>query len=133
MRFFKKILIIFALATIFMPSANAQVAQADTIVERIIGTLQTTNIDSLSTYFNHRIELSLPDFSGISSSKHSQLLLSDFFKKNQPASFNVISRSHDSDSFFVIGTMFCESANYRVSFLTKKQHNQQFIYQLSIE
>ena len=113
--------------------ASAQVVQSDSVVITITRNMQTANVDSLDGYLNHRVELSLPDFSGISSRNQAKILLSEFFKTNKPESFNIISRNSENDTFFIVGTIFCNTNNYRVSFLTKQQSNQQFIYQLSIE
>ena len=113
--------------------AGAQVVSSDSVINCITRTLQTANVDSLAGYLNQRVELSLPDFSGISSRNQAKILLSEFFKSNQPESFNIISSNRENDTYFIVGTIFCSTCNYRVSFLTKQQSNQQFVYQFTIE
>lgn len=112
---------------------GAQVVSSDSVINCITRTLQTANVDSLAGYLNQRVELSLPDFSGISSRNQAKILLSEFFKSNQPESFNIISSNRENDTYFIVGTIFCSTHNYRVSFLTKQQSNQQFVYQFTIE
>jgi len=130
----KKILAIFAvmIASASVP-IKAQVVPADSVIDYITKSLDSANADSLTLFFNNRLELSLPDFSGISSRSQARLLLMQFFKTAKPSSFTVISRSYDKNGYFIIGTMICSTMDYRVSFLTKKQSGEQFIYQLLIE
>lgn len=113
--------------------ADAQELSADSVVSCITRTLQMANVDSLAGYLNQRVELSLPDYSGISSRNQAKILLSEFFRSNQPESFNIISSNREHDTYFIVGTIFCSTRNYRVSFLTKQQSDKQLVYQFTIE
>ena len=50
--------------------------------EAIIKATKSTNAIELSKYFNSKIELVLPEKSGVFSSAQAKLVLNDFFKKS---------------------------------------------------
>ena len=113
--------------------ACAQVIVVDSVIDCISATIADGNADSLATFFNKRVELSLPNFSVISSSDQARMILRKFFMLHQPDSFAVAGENQYPGGFFVIGTLNSGDQRYRVSFLTKQQLSQQTVYQLSIE
>lgn len=113
--------------------ADAQDVVADSSMLPIIATIQAGNADSLALFFNQRVELSLPDFSAISSQNQAKMMLYTFFKSNKPADFSIISQNQSNSGFFIVGTMSSADKWFRVSFLTKNHNSRQLIYQFSIE
>ena len=111
----------------------AQDIVADSVVSGITNMIADGNADSLATFFNKRVELSLPNFSAISSRNQARMILDEFFKLHQPDSFAIASENQYPDGFFVVGTLNSGDRRYRVSFLTKQQLSQQSVYQISIE
>lgn len=115
------------------PKVDAQDVVADSAMVPIIATIQAGSADSLSMYFNQRIELSLPNFSAISSQSQAKMMLYGFFKSNRPTDFSIISQNQSNGGFFIVGTMSSYDKWFRVSFLTKEHNSKQLIYQFSIE
>ncbi len=101
--------------------------------EAIIKATKSTNAIELSKYFNSKIELVLPEKSGVFSSAQAKLVLNDFFKKNPITSFKIIHQGIRENSSFAIGKYQTTSEIYRFYFLTKKKNNQTYIHQLRIE
>lgn len=112
---------------------NAQVIVVDSIIDCITATIADGNADSLATFFNKRVELSLPNYTAISSRDQARMILRKFFMIHQPDSFAVAGENQYPGGFFVIGTLNSGDHRYRVSFLTKQQSSQQSVYQISIE
>lgn len=125
--------LIVALLSMCSVKVDAQDVVADTTMLPIIATIQAGNADSLALFFNQRVELSLPDFSAISSRNQAKMMLYTFFKSNKPTDFSLISQNQSNGGFFIVGTMSCADKWFRVSFLTKDHNSQQLIYQFSIE
>lgn len=113
--------------------AGAQDVVVDMSMLPIISTIKSGNADSLAMYFNQRVELSLPDFSAISSQNQAKMMLHGFFRSNKPSDFSIISQNQSNSGFFIVGTMLSNDKWLRVSFLTKKHDSKQLIYQFSIE
>lgn len=114
-------------------NVKSQEIIVDSVVGRIAGAIQQGSADSLSLYFNQRIELSLPEFSAISSRNQAKMMIDKFFDTNKPESFYIVSQSESTGGFFIVGTMQSEKQAFRISFLTRQSHSQQIIYQFSIE
>ena len=132
----KKVILLTALLVAlagFSQRTNAQVIVVDSIIDRITATIADGNADSLATFFNKRVELSLPNYTAISSRDQARMILRKFFMIHQPDSFAVAGENQYPGGFFVIGTLNSGDHRYRVSFLTKQQFSQQSVYQISIE
>lgn len=113
--------------------AMSQVVVVDSVVDRITRTIADGNADSLTAFFNKRVELLMPDYSVVSSRNQANMILSQFFAKNKPTQFTVLAQNIGTDGISVIGTLDSGSHRYRISFLTKQQLSQQLVYQFSIE
>ena len=132
----KKVILLTALLVAlagFSQRTNAQVIVVDSIIDCITATIADGNTDSLATFFNKRVELSLPNYTAISSRDQARMILRKFFMIHQPDSFAVAGENQYPGGFFVIGTLNSGDHRYRVSFLTKQQSSQQSVYQISIE
>lgn len=132
----KKMVLMLMVATALLVcgrQTHAQVIVVDSVIDRITGTIAEGNADSLAKFFNKRVELSLPNYTAISSRDQARMILRKFFMIHQPDSFAIAGENQYPDGFFVVGTLNSGNRRYRVSFLTKQQLSQQSVYQLSIE
>ncbi|MBO7478694.1 MAG: DUF4783 domain-containing protein [Salinivirgaceae bacterium] len=111
----------------------AQEIVVDSVVSGITNMIAVGNADSLATFFNQRVELSLPDYSLVSSRNQARMILRQFFAQNTPTEFNVLAQNEGQNGYFVSGMLNSGDTRYRVSFLTKEQSNQQVVYQFTIE
>ena len=111
----------------------AQEIVVDSVVRGITNMIAVGNADSLATFFNQRVELSLPDYSLVSSRNQARMILRQFFAQNTPTEFNVVAQNEGQNGYFVSGMLNSGDTRYRVSFLTKEQSNQQVVYQFTIE
>lgn len=99
----------------------------------IITATKNANAKELSNYFNGKIELVLPQKSGVFSSSQAKLVLDDFFKNNPVSNFSIIHQGKRETSAFAIGKYQSNNKVYRFYFLTKNKENKTFIHQLRIE
>lgn len=111
----------------------AQEIVVDSAVCSITNMIALGNADSLAAFFNHRVELSLPDYSIVSSRNQAKMILRQFFAQNNPTQFTVLAQNEGQGGFFVSGTLNSGEQRFRVSFLTRQQSNQQLVYQFTIE
>ncbi len=101
--------------------------------DSIIKATQNANAQELSQYFNGKIELVLPQKSGVFSESQAKLVLEDFFKHNPIKSFKIIHQGKRENSAFAIGKYQSNNNVYRFYFLTKNKENITYIHQLRIE
>jgi len=95
----------------------------------------TENADAgeLSSYFNVKIELVLPEKSGVFSDSQAKLVLEEFFKNYPCNSFKIIHQGNRQNSAFAIGKYSTDNKTYRFYFLTKIKEEKTYIHQLRIE
>lgn len=124
---------VLAATTVCPLQTVSQVVVVDSVVDCITRTIADGNADSLTAFFNKRVELLMPDYSVVSSRNQANMILSQFFAKNKPTQFTVVAQNIGTDGISVIGTLDSGNHRYRISFLTKQQLSQQLVYQFSIE
>ncbi|TLX70830.1 DUF4783 domain-containing protein [Labilibacter sediminis] len=99
----------------------------------IILATQKTDAKELSVYFNSKVELVLPQKSGVFSKSQARLVLEDFFNKNPNTQFKIIHQGDRENSSFAIGKYRTTNKVYRFYFLTKTKNEKTYIHQLRIE
>lgn len=99
----------------------------------IILATKKASAQELSAYFNSKVELVLPQKSGIFSNSQARLVLEDFFNKNPSPHFEIIHQGDRENSSFAIGKYKTANKVYRFYFLTKTKDNKTYIHQLRIE
>ncbi len=91
------------------------------------------NASDLSSFFNTKIELIIPNNSNIHSKQQAQFMMRDFFQSFSPTSFNIIHEGVRENATFAIGKLSTSRGNFRVVILTKNENGQELIHQLRIE
>ena len=122
----KGILIVTLLFTMLV-SSSAQ------FPDDIIKATRNADADELAEYFSSKIELVLPQKSGVFSDVQAKLVLDEFFKNNPVVSFSIIHQGVRENSSFAIGKYQTASMTYRFYFLTKNTDAKTYIHQLRIE
>ena len=108
-------------------SAKAQ------IPEDLLLSLSSGNAKNLSEFFNQNIELVIGDDDNVYSKTQAKQIVSNFFKENQPDSFNKIHDGGKDGSKYVIGNLHTVNGTFRVYFLLKEHKEKFYIHQLRIE
>jgi len=101
--------------------------------DAIISATKEANADELANYFNSKVELVLPQKSGVFSNSQARLILDDFFNKNPNIQFHIIHQGDRENSSFAIGKYQTANKVFRFYFLTKTKDKKTYIHQLRIE
>lgn len=112
-------------------------AEAQIIIpDGIYSALKVGNSKELAKYFNGNIELVILDKEGVYSKSQAELILKDFFAKNELLTPNGFMKVHEGGkdvSKFIIGTLYTVKGRYRVYLVVKNIDNVVAIHQLRIE
>lgn len=111
----------------------AQVSSDSSFYSIITEAITTANAELLSGIINSKVDIELPQQSGIYSKNQSRFILQDFFEKNKPESFHLMIKNKQNSSSYYVGKLHTADKHYRLCFLTKKVHNKLYIYQIRIE
>lgn len=129
-----KLFLIWLFACLFSINSLYSQQQTDSIsITTIAEALNNGEIEKLANLFNTKVDITLPDQSGIYSCTQAYFILKDFFKKNPPTSFQIINESLNNGSNFIVGKMHTANQHFRVGYLTKYENNKLYIYQFRIE
>lgn len=121
-------------STYLILSLSSVMAQGEgKLPEAISVATRNGDASGLASYFNTKIEMVLPDKSGVFSKEQAQFLIKDFFDKHQPTSFQIIHQGERENATFAIGRYNYKGGQYRLVFLTKNNGNQPLIHQLRVE
>lgn len=123
-------ILFFIIATNSTYAAEARDTSFNTV---IIESMTNSNADLLISISNNKIDIVLPEQSGIYSKNQAKYILNSFFDKVKPVSFHLLTKSMKSDGGYIIGKLHAENMHYRVCFLTKQNNTGLYIYQIRIE
>lgn len=126
----KKIVFTVFLLSGFLFATNNSSAQ---IPEEITISLTTGNAKVLSDYFNQNVELVVLENDNVYSKAQAKQIVSNFFSKYSPESFDVIHQGGKEGAKYVIGNLKTNNGKFRVYFLLKKNDGKDYIHQLRIE
>ncbi|MFH0895753.1 MAG: DUF4783 domain-containing protein [Bacteroidota bacterium] len=129
-----KLRLVFAL--IFTAAVSLQFAHAapQGVIEDIVKGLKTGDAGLMAKHFNANIDLSIPGYENIYSSKQSEMILKTFFKQYIPKDFVIKHQGSARDgSQYSIGLLSTSKGIYRTYFLLKKNADRLLMFQLRIE
>jgi len=118
------------LSALAMPS-SAQ--DGRTTSERIEVAIRAGNAHELAKLLNSTVDLNIPDTEGVYSKAQAELILKDFFSKNNPKSYKTLHRGSSKDGArYSIGNLETENGMYRAYFYMKKNGDEYFIHEFSL-
>lgn len=125
----------FFLVVLFALFPMGFMQSADDVASEVGKALEKGNSRGLARYFGPNVELYLPGTEGTFSRSQSEVILRDFFSRNQPAGFTISRQWAARDgSIYVIGTLKTrEGTNYRAYYLIKRVSQTFLLHQLHLE
>jgi len=121
------------IVTFILLGAGLGMALAD-IGDEIASAVKSGNSKQLASFFYSNIELNIPGNEGIYSKAQAELILKDFFSKNQPKNFTIMHQGASKDgNKYTIGNLETGTGNYRTYFFLKKVGENFQIKELRVE
>ncbi|MDR2928837.1 MAG: DUF4783 domain-containing protein [Cytophagaceae bacterium] len=99
----------------------------------ILKATQSGNASDLAANFNDKVELILPEKSGVFSKEQAQFVMKEFFDSHRPTSFQINHEGTRDNSAYGIGTYVSSNGKYRFYFLTKNVNGKTVIIQIRID
>ncbi|MFB6455729.1 DUF4783 domain-containing protein [Chitinophaga sp. Hz27] len=133
----KKLLIVLAILlggviSAFTLSASSYEVTVAGPFEDVIGAIKAGDAGSLSRYLDNTVEINLAGKSSAYSKAQADIILKDFFTKNQVKSFELIHQGGEG-SRFGIGNLTTSGGNYRVTFFLQKKGASMVLNELRFE
>jgi len=105
------------------------------IYEDFANAIRSGDAKQVASYFSNSIDLTLLNQEDMYSKAQAELILRDFFSKNNPKAFTIVHKgSSQEGTMYGIGTLNTSNAKtYRVSFYMKSVNGKNSLLELRIE
>ena len=105
------------------------------LFDEIAGSIRTGNAGDVARYMNTNVDLTILNQEGVYSKAQAEVVLRDFFAKNQPKSFTIIHQGASKEGAkYAIGNMTTASgAGFRVYIFLKQASGSLLIHELRFE
>ncbi|HVI43587.1 MAG TPA: DUF4783 domain-containing protein [Chitinophaga sp.] len=100
--------------------------------EDVVSAIKQGDINSLSRYLDNNVEINISGKANSYSKAQAEIILKDFFSKNQVKSFELVHQGGEG-SRFGIGTLTTSGGNYRLSFFLQKKGGSMVLNELRFE
>lgn len=115
-------------------SANNSTYNGNDVIDDISTCLRNANTKELSKYFSSTVSMSLINDEGVYSKVQAEIILREFFNRNQPTDVSIIQRLDSNPSFrFIVIQMTTSRRNYRISYKLVSDANSLKITELRID
>ena len=103
-------------------------AMAQRYIEDINNAMRSGDASSVARYFDKVIDITISNESSTYSKSQAQMVLKDFFGKNDVRSFRFTNRGGDAASTYMIGQLTTASGNYLVFLFLRQKPNESTPY-----
>lgn len=103
-------------------------------LDNISMAIQSGNAKEVAKYFDNSVSITIYNSEQSYSKAQAEMVLKDFFAKNQPISFNIIHKGNSSEgSQYGIGTLVTQGGTFRTYVFIKKKGSQYYIQEIRFE
>jgi hypothetical protein len=104
------------------------------IFDDIALAVKNGNHREVAKYFSARVELKIGDVEDIYSKAQAEIILKDFFMRNQPINFTIKHKGASAKGLpYIIGDLQTMNGNFRAYFVFKQEGNSLFIQELHFD
>ncbi|PWD97950.1 DUF4783 domain-containing protein [Marinilabilia rubra] len=133
MKHFKSIIIVLAIVFSLLPLNGQTNSNNSPLPPKVVEAVKKGNAAELKPFLNSRVELVLPEESGIYSKEQAHFILKSFFESHKVTSFRVLHHGTRQHATYAIGEYKCPQNQYRMYFLVKEVEGKPLIHQIRIE
>lgn len=128
------VVLLAGIVTAFTMSASALNPAAAGPFEDVVSSIKSGDASSLSRYLDNTVEINISGKSSSYSKSQAEIILKDFFSKNQVKTFELIHQGEGGGgSRFGIGNMGTSGGAYRTSFFLQKKGGSMVLNELRFE
>jgi uncharacterized protein involved in high-affinity Fe2+ transport len=128
------ILVLGGIITACTLSANSIKSPVGGPFEDVVSAIKQSDVSALSRYMDNTVEINMGGRSNSYSKAQAEIILKDFFSKNQVKSFEILHHGESGGNRYGIGTMVTTGGgNYRLTFFLQKKGGSMVLNELLIE
>jgi hypothetical protein len=102
-------------------------------MDAVISAIRTGNVNQLSSFFDVRVDISLPDKSDTYSKSQAEMVISDFFNTKGVQNFKITQQGESGGTFFCAGFLQTRSGNFRTTLFFKQKGEKHFLQEIRFQ
>ena len=102
-------------------------------MDAVISAIRAGNVTQLSSFFDVRVEISLPDKSDTYSKSQAEMVISDFFNTRGVQNFKITQQGESGGTFFCAGFLQTRSGNFRTTLFFKQKGEKHFLQEIRFQ
>ena len=102
-------------------------------MDAVVSAIRSGNVNQLSSFFDARVDISLPDKSDTYSKTQAEMVIGDFFNNNGVKNFKITQQGESGGTVFCAGLLQTHSGNYRTTIFFKQKGDKHFLQEIRFQ
>ncbi len=102
-------------------------------MDAVVSAIRNGNVNQLSSFFDARVDISLPDKSDTYSKTQAEMVISDFFNNNGVKNFKITQQGESGGTIFCSGLLQTKSGDYRTTIFFRQKGDKHFLQEIRFQ
>jgi len=102
-------------------------------LDAVVTAIRSGNVNQLSSFFDSRVDISLPDKADTYSRAQAEMVLSDFFNTNSVLNFKIAQQGESGGNSYCTGTLFTRSGNFRTTMFFRQKGDRHILQEIRFQ
>jgi hypothetical protein len=102
-------------------------------MDAVVSAIRTGNVNQLSTFFDARVDISLPDKSDTYSKTQAEMVIGDFFTTNEVKNFKLTQQGESGGIIFCAGVLQTHAGNFRTTLFFKQKGDKHVLQEIRFQ
>ncbi len=102
-------------------------------MDAVVTAIRSGNVTQLSSFFDARVDITLPDKSDTYSKSQAEMVIGDFFNTNGVQNFKITQQGESGGTVFCAGVLLTRSGNYRTTLFFKHKGDKHFLQEIRFQ
>jgi hypothetical protein len=102
-------------------------------MDAVVTAIRSGNVNQLSSFFDARVDITLPDKSDTYSKSQAEMVIGDFFNTNGVQNFKITQQGESGGTVFCAGILLTRSGNYRTTLFFKHKGDKHFLQEIRFQ
>jgi hypothetical protein len=114
-------------------TAGLVLSSFDLTVDQILGAIKKGDAEKISQHFDNLVEITVQEESHAYSKSQAEMVLRDFFVKNNVRNFKMVHRGSSNDAEYCVGVLTTARGDFRTTLLIKYRSGKKLVQELRFE
>jgi hypothetical protein len=102
-------------------------------MDLVVTAIRSGNVTQLSSFFDVRVDITLPDKSDTYSKTQAEMVIGDFFNTNVVQNFKITQQGESGGTVYCAGILQTRSGNYRTTLFFRQKGDKHFLQEIRFQ